>query len=92
MPASIQATLVTSEACHFCEDAQELLTEMSREHPISVRLVDMLSDEGRQLAVAHRMPFPPLLLLNGEAFGHGRISRRKLTKHLNTTLSTPGGK
>jgi hypothetical protein len=34
------------------------------------------------LLVRHRVPYPPILLIEGEFFGYGRISRRKLEMHL----------
>lgn len=88
MAAPVEVTLVTAESCHFCEDAQDLLAQMSGTYDITVRLVDMMSDEGRNLVVAHRMPFPPLLLIDGAMFGYGRISARKLDKHLASHAST----
>lgn len=88
MGLPLEVTLVTAEACHFCEDGQALLAEMSATYDISVRLIDMMSDEGRELVVAHRMPFPPLLLIDGTMFGYGRISSRKLDKYLASHAST----
>lgn len=88
MGAPLEVTLVTAESCHFCEDAQALLQDISNTYDIDVRLVDMMSDEGRHLVVAHRMPFPPLLLIDGTMFGYGRISARKLDKYLASHAST----
>jgi hypothetical protein len=80
----IDVVLVSAPACHFCDDAQVLLEQLSQRFELRVRKVDMLSDEGRALAVSHRMPFPPLLLIGGAYFGHGRISQRKLEQYLAT--------
>lgn len=88
MSTPFQITLVTAESCHFCEDAKALLDELSATYPMTVTLVDMMSDEGRELVVAHRMPFPPLLLIDGTMFGYGRISARKLDKHLASRASS----
>lgn len=82
MSAPIDIVLVGAPACHYCDDAQALLDELGARVKMSVRKVELHSDEGRALAVAHRIPFPPLLLVNGAYFGHGRISQRKLEKHL----------
>jgi hypothetical protein len=76
------ALLVTTQRCHFCRDAWELLSDLSSRYPITVRSVDLSSTEGTEIATRYRVPFPPVLLLDGEYFGHGRISRKKLTRTL----------
>lgn len=78
----IEVTLVTAPGCHFCEDAAQLLEELRPSAPLVIREVDLTSDEGRELAIRHRVPFPPILIIDGVYFGHGRISRRKLERHL----------
>lgn len=88
MSTPINVTLVTAPSCHFCADAQTLLRELAAAYPLTIRLVDMMSDEGRELVVKHRMPFPPLLIIDGKVFGYGRISERKLAKHLAAIAST----
>ena len=80
------ALLVTAERCHFCRDALELLSDLSSRYPITVRSVDLSSPEGTAVATRYRVPFPPVLLLDGEYFGHGRISRKKLTRTLDATF------
>ena len=76
----IDVTLVTASGCHFCEDATRLLDDLGRSTPLTVRVVPLTSDEGRELAVRHRVPFPPILIVGGVLFGHGRVSRRKLER------------
>ncbi len=78
-----QAVLVTAPRCHLCDDAKGLLKELQRDYPLTVREVELPSDEGLALSRRFSMPFPPLLLINGIQFGHGRISRRKLVRLLN---------
>ncbi|PKQ26250.1 MAG: glutaredoxin [Actinobacteria bacterium HGW-Actinobacteria-4] len=82
MSLPIDVVLVGAPACHYCDDAQAILDDLGTRIPMTVRKVDLLSDEGRSLAVTHRIAFPPLLMVAGEYFGYGRISRRKLEKHL----------
>ncbi|MFW2513291.1 glutaredoxin [Demequina sp. SO4-13] len=88
MSSPVDITLVTAASCHFCADAQTILDTLSGTYPMRVRLVDMMSDDGRELVVKHRMPFPPLLIVDGTVFGYGRISERKLTKHLAALANT----
>lgn len=78
----IEVTVVTAERCHFCSDATSLLDDLSGSYSISVRRVDLLDAEGSAIAARFRVPFPPVVLIDGQYFGHGRISRRKLTKAL----------
>ena len=78
----IEIVLVTAPGCHFCEDAADFLDELDSPAPLLVRELPLNSDEGRALAVRHRVPFPPILLIDGVLFGHGRISHRKLERHL----------
>ncbi len=80
--APIKIILVTARGCHFCEDAANILDELSSSAPLVVREVPLTSEEGRGLAIRHRVPFPPILLVDGVLFGHGRISCRKLERHL----------
>lgn len=82
---SIEVTLVTAEGCHYCADAAALLEHLGESHPIRVHTLDLADAEGAAIARRFRIPFPPVLLVDGEYFGHGRISGRKLAKHLAST-------
>jgi glutaredoxin len=85
--ASIEVVLVANPGCHYCDDARRILDEIGEEMPLRVRTVPLSSAEGRVLVVRHRVPFPPILVVNGRFFGYGRISRRKLERHLAETTS-----
>lgn len=82
MTEVVDVLVVTAPGCHFCEDAIGVLGELAKVTPLSVRTVHLASEEGRRLVVRHRVPFPPIVLVDGEYFGYGRISRRKLEAHL----------
>ncbi len=77
-----EVVLVTAPRCHLCDDAKGLLKELRHDYPLTVREVELSSDEGLALSRRFSMSFPPLLLINGIRFGHGRISRRKLVRFL----------
>ncbi len=82
-PASpIRITLVTSDGCHFCHDAEELLLGLGRRFSLQVERIDLTHPEGAAIARRLRVPFPPVLLIDGAYFGHGRISGRKLVQVL----------
>lgn len=79
-PARI--TVVESEACHFCEDAQRALSELAAEYPLTVETVDVRSETGQRLMQVHRASMSPLVVVDGDFFSHGRLPRRKLIKLL----------
>ncbi len=86
-PQTVKVVLVTAPRCHFCDDASTLLDDLSDRFPITTRKVPLDSEEGTAIAARYRVPFPPVLLIDGEYFGHGRISRRKLTKALDAAVA-----
>lgn len=75
---AIDVVLVTAPLCHFCEAAKGVLAELGQRYPLQVREVDLAEPEGIELLRRFRAPFPPILMIDGVFFGHGRISRRKL--------------
>lgn len=89
-PARI--TVVESQACHFCEDAQRALSELAASYPLTVEAVDVRSETGQQLMRVHRASMSPLILVDGEFFSHGRLPRRKLTKVLEQRGSRAGAR
>lgn len=88
MTDPVDMVLVTAPGCHYCTDAVELLTELGETTPISLRTVELFSDEGRALLVRHRIPYPPILVVDGLLFGYGRISKRKLESYLSQLASS----
>jgi hypothetical protein len=77
-----KATLLTKANCALCEQAKVVLQRLAEEGSLSVELVDVNSPEGAGRAAASGMPFPPGMLLDGEPFGYGRLSERKLRREL----------
>jgi hypothetical protein len=78
----VSVVLVTAIGCHFCDEGIELLSDLAESHPLSIDLVPITSETGRELLTRYRVPFPPILIVNGAFFGYGRISRRKLEERL----------
>ena len=78
----VDAVLVESVACHLCDDAASVLGEAERAGKIRVRRVALDSEEGRAIARASRAPMPPIVLMDGELLGWGRLSRGKLQRRL----------
>ena len=78
----IDVLLVTSTGCHFCREADRLLERLEKQFPLTIDRIDLTSARGAEIARRWRIPFPPVLLIDGEYHGHGRISERKLTRAL----------
>jgi hypothetical protein len=87
-------TVVESQACHFCADAHQVLTELGTAYPLRIDTLDVRSEAGRALMTRHRAPMSPLVLLDGAFFSNGRLPRRKLERLLARRFSlavAPGG-
>lgn len=74
----IDVVVVTAPNCHFCADAKAILAELAQQYRLRTREVDLAEPEGTALVRRLRVPFPPIVMIDGTFFGHGRISRRKL--------------
>lgn len=77
-----EVVLMSTSGCHFCTHAHEVVQRVSGDFPIRVREIDLESVEGAAALRRWRVPFPPIVLVNGQLFGYGRISERKLRRHL----------
>ena len=71
-------TVVSSPACHFCDDAHHALAELATEIPLHLDWVDAASPRGAALVRAHRAPMFPLVLVDGAFFSFGRMPSKKL--------------
>lgn len=85
----IDITLLTQDECGFCDHAKTVLRRLAQEFPLQVTEIGLAGDEGRRLAAHAGVLFAPGLLVNGQPFGHGRISERKL-RHTLTKLTQEG--
>ena len=81
-PRPVQVLLVTSSGCHFCREVDHLLEKLGQRFSLEVERIDLASERGSAIARRWRVPFPPVLLIEGEYHGHGRISERRLTRDL----------
>jgi len=73
-----KVTLVHSPACHFCDDAEEALHELSADYLIDLWVVSIDSALGATLVAVHRPAMNPLVLVDGAFFSSGRLPRKKL--------------
>ena len=75
-----EVTIVTSLACHLCEDA---VTELGRRaDELTLTVVPADTPAGRDLVQRHRPVMFPLVLVDGAFLSSGRLPRRKLEKVL----------
>lgn len=77
-----RVTLLTQGDCELCEHAKRVLARVAADHPLQVEEVPLHSEQGRALTATNVMPFAPGILLDGEPFGYGRLSERKLRRRL----------
>jgi hypothetical protein len=75
-------TLVPAPACHFCEEAEQVLAELGTEFSFELEHVPAESPEGLALIATHRPALNPLVLVEGSYFSAGRLPRRKLVRLL----------
>ena len=78
----MRVTLVHTDACHLCDDARQAIAEFTGGFPLQVELSGAGSPAGRRLLATHRAGMLPLVLLDGEDVGAGRLSRGKLRRLL----------
>lgn len=78
----VVVTLVDAPACHLCDDAKSALAILAQSYPMTVHVVSIGDEPGRELMQQHRAPMSPLVLLDGQYFSSGRLPRRKLERRL----------
>lgn len=78
----VDVLVVEAADCHLCRHAHDVLDGLSGRYPLRVRSIDMTSTEGMAVIRRTRAPFPPVVLVDGRLFGHGRLSARKLEQCL----------
>lgn len=75
-------TLLTQPNCGMCEGAKQVLARIAHDVALTVEEIDLGTNTGHRLAADAGVLFAPGLLLNGQPFGYGRLSERKLRKAL----------
>ncbi|WP_083706417.1 glutaredoxin family protein [Arthrobacter sp. QXT-31] len=78
-------TILTQASCASCEQAKTVLSGLSEDHSLDIREVSLETEEGRELAGRAGVVFAPGILINGELFSYGRLSEKKLRRHLSHT-------
>lgn len=79
--------LVTQDGCNPCLRVKRLLAEISSDiGALNVVEVAFDSEEGIELAVRHKILFPPAVFVNGRLLAKGKV----LEKELRGALNAPG--
>lgn len=80
----MEVLLLTTSHCHFCSDAQELLELLGAEFDLTVRQIDLSSQEGKLISERVGLPMTPGILIDNELVSYGRPSERKLRREFNS--------
>lgn len=89
--SDIDVVYITAERCHFCERGRDLLAELAARYPLRIREVALTSPEGRAAAARWRVPYPPIVLVEGDLACFGRLSTRALQQHLASRMAATAG-
>lgn len=84
----VEVTVLTQPDCRYCELAGEILARVGREHPLAVTSIELGSPDGQDLAARHGVLFAPGILLDGRMFSYGRLSERRLRRHLTQRVTS----
>lgn len=79
---AVTVTLLTQPDCAMCEQAKDVLARVSADHPLEVTEWGLTTPAGRELAVRHGVLFAPGILIDDKPFSYGRLSEKKLRRHL----------
>lgn len=82
----MEILLLTQTNCAFCETAKELVGRLAAEYGLSSATLDLATAEGRDLAQASGVLFPPGILIDGDAVCYGRPSERRLRREIGRRL------
>lgn len=79
MSARRVVTLYSKPGCHLCEELRALLEELRPRHHLAVEEIDITRDGALYALYRHEIP---VLFVEGEEVGRGRIDARQLADRL----------
>lgn len=88
MTSTTEVTLLTQLNCAYCDHAKDVLTRVGNDYALDVCEISLETPEGQGLAATHGVLFAPGVLLDGQPYGFGRLSERRLRKELDRHLPT----
>lgn len=84
-----RVTVLTQPDCALCRHAETVLARIGQDHPLDIDTISLDTPAGHELAVRHAVAFAPGVLLEGALFSYGRLSERRLRRHLATRYPDP---
>jgi hypothetical protein len=72
---TLEVRLYGKPGCHLCEQAEEMIEDLSSEYPLSLQSLDITTDPA--LFERYRYEIPVITLADGRSLG-GRIDRAEL--------------
>lgn len=75
-------TILTQTSCVSCGQAKEVLSRLAADYFLQIHEVRLDTEDGRSLAARHGVIFAPGILIDGKLFSYGRLSEKKLRRHL----------
>jgi len=82
----IEMALLTASGCRFCEHAKDILNRLADDYPLRWHEADITSPTGASIVAEYRVPYPPVLLIDGRFHTYGRVSEKKLRRDLERML------
>lgn len=79
----IKLQLLTSEGCVHCAEVKRILEEIKPDFPnLEVTEIDMVTPEGQEMIGKYMIMSSPGVVINGELFSTGAISKDELVAKL----------
>lgn len=75
-------TLLTKENCPLCDHAKDVIARVEVDYLVDTEVLWLETPEGEAFAAEYETPFPPVLVIDGDLHGYGRLSERKLRREL----------
>lgn len=76
----MRVTLLTQEACGFCDEAKRILERLTPEYDLQLEVLELDSPKGQALAQQGGILFAPGIFIEGHAFSYGRPSERAIRR------------
>ena len=86
----LRISVVTQQACTYCDMAKTVLEKLSREYPLTMSIVPIETPEGATLVERGGVVFPPGVFIDGQPFSYGRLSERKIRREIERRLDEVG--
>jgi len=78
----VRLILLTKRNCPLCDRAKDVIARVGVDFVFETESIWLESPEGEAFAAEHETPFPPVLVIDGELHGYGRLSEKKLRREL----------